>query len=387
MFSKLDTNKLISLLFLLFVIIVYIYRLDHLFNNNVNHATSWWLSNYEYGLTKRGLLGQIFYNISFNLNISILDVLKIFQICLFSLLIFLISIILINKQVSLFFFIYLFSPVLFLSYINDIFFIARQEIFLFIFYILNIFLLKKKKIKFLFIFNLITFPLMILIHELSIFYFSYFFTLNLMFAKNEKLSNVILKYLIYFFVCLITLIFLLHNHNPLASEQLCKNIIELGGHVQTCNDLQVSSINHNIKERLSDTISIIIKNNYLKNYFIYMLLSIVPFLFIKKFLSMSDLDLKKLTILIFSNFLFSLPLFILAYDWGRWLHIHFMTIFIILINFLPNDKQINSFDFIYKKILFLLFLFFYIIIWAMPVCCEKEFRLGLISKLNYINKF
>ena len=132
--KKTNFKKFIILSFLIFLVVFYTIRLDQLFNNSVNHATSWWLFNYEYGLTRRGLIGQILFYFSTNFNFNILDLLQITQTISFSIFIFLIGNFILKKNISIYFFLYFFSPSLFLIYINDIFYIARQEIFLFIYF-------------------------------------------------------------------------------------------------------------------------------------------------------------------------------------------------------------------------------------------------------------
>ena len=385
--KKINFEKLIILSFLILLVIFYTIRLDQLFNNSVNHATSWWLYNYEYGLTRRGLIGQLLFYFSTHFDVNILNLLQITQTILFSIFIFLIGNFILKKNISIYFFLYFFSPSLFLIYINDIFYIARQEIFLFIFFSLYIFKLKKSSNnKYSFLIDTFIFSLLTLIHEAMIFYFSYFFIANLIFCK-KKIKEIIFNFLIHFIVCASITFALINTDSSIYFDSICNEIIQLGGHLNTCDDLKASSLNLSISKTILLNIKVIISQNYLFNYFLQIVLSLIPLLYMKKFLDLKEINIKKILLLILFSIFFSLPLFYLAYDWGRWIHINLILIFIILINFLPkkenNFKKLNLKNNFYLIICIIV----YSTTWSIPVCCEDEFIFGLSEKINtFINK-
>lgn len=386
--KKTNFKKFIILSFLIFLVVFYTIRLDQLFNNSVNHATSWWLFNYEYGLTRRGLIGQILFYFSTNFNFNILDLLQITQTISFSIFIFLIGNFILKKNISIYFFLYFFSPSLFLIYINDIFYIARQEIFLFIYFFFYILKLKKNiNNKYSFLIDTFIFSLLTLIHESMIFYFSYFFIANLIFCKKKRIREIIFNFLIHFIVCASLTFILIKSNNSIHIDSICNEIIQLGGHLKTCDDLKVSSLNLSISKIILINKNWIITHNYLYNYFLLIVLSLIPLLYMKKFLDLKEVNIKKVLILVSINSIFSLPLFYLAFDWGRWIHMHFILIFIILINFLPNKNYIFKNLSLKNNFYLIIFIIIYSSTWSVPVCCEDEFKFGLSEKINtFINK-
>ena len=77
-----------------------------------------------------------------------------------------------------------------------------------------------------------------------------------------------------------------------------------------------------------------------------------------------------------SYFLLIIPIFIVGFDWGRWIFSLFYFLIFTLINIKPIDK-INSFN--SKEILFLVISFFTI----MPECCLEMTRGDMITKNLY----
>lgn len=67
--------------------------------------------------------------------------------------------------------------------------------------------------------------------------------------------------------------------------------------------------------------------SYFWSYGIALLLGLIPFvLFVKYSTEKIKLGIKKFLLVFLFLFLFSAPLFLLAFDWGRWINIHFMML-------------------------------------------------------------
>ena len=77
-----------------------------------------------------------------------------------------------------------------------------------------------------------------------------------------------------------------------------------------------------------------------------------------------------------SYFLLIIPIFIVGFDWGRWIFSLFYFLIFTLVNIKPIDK-VNSFN--SKEILFLVISFFTI----MPECCLEMTRGDMITKNLY----
>ena len=80
-------------------------------------------------------------------------------------------------------------------------------------------------------------------------------------------------------------------------------------------------------------------NEYLL-YFISLAFSIFHLSYYLKFLK----DRKVISILLIGAFLFSVPLFYLAIDWGRWMYIHMMMMIVLFALLLKKDSSAYAFE-------------------------------------------
>lgn len=88
-------------------------------------------------------------------------------------------------------------------------------------------------------------------------------------------------------------------------------------------------------------------------YFISLAISVFHIGYYLKYLS----NRKVLSILLIGAFLFSLPLFYLAIDWGRWMYIHMMLIIVLFALLLKKGKTIYAFETIVVSRKFYIILF------------------------------
>ena len=157
--KKFNENNLISLIFILLI-------LFGLFFNTLSNKTyqndSWtigeWLINYQGGFVRRGLIGELIYFVSSSFNLTPIYIIWFLSISAYLTLIAL-SLKDAKGKVSK---IFLLSPGIFLSpLIGD--FLIRKDILLLIFFLINLKIIKASKPNF-FIFNVVNI-LGILIHE------------------------------------------------------------------------------------------------------------------------------------------------------------------------------------------------------------------------------
>lgn len=88
-------------------------------------------------------------------------------------------------------------------------------------------------------------------------------------------------------------------------------------------------------------------------------------------------------------FLFTLPIFLIVNDWGRYLNIHFINHGLLFALIIKNHSdnfniQFNKY-FIFKKLLITIVIFFYITSWFMPHCCRTNIGDGYKSIYNRIS--
>ena len=187
--SLFNRNNLIILFFIFLILNYLFFNYRILFREN-GYILGDWLVNYNGGFVRRGLLGQLFFNVSKLFNISIIGI-----IFFFSSLIYISSLILFYKIIkhklsNNIVLLLLFLPSTLLFNFFDPLTVGRKEIlvfFLFLIYFINL----EKNI---FIINLLIYILSIvflLTHEIIFFHLPYFFLLRYLYLikKNKDELN------------------------------------------------------------------------------------------------------------------------------------------------------------------------------------------------------
>ena len=361
-----------------------------------------WLINYSNGFVRRGLIGEILIKISSIINFNL-------QYLVLFFLIFLLTIFykksynLISKiEYGKIYYFLIFSPFFFFFYIVNHSAGIRKEFLLYLFFI---YLITDEKIdisKYKLYFYSLIFSILILIHEGLIFYLP-FYLLFIIFISNRKNLKTIFYNLGLVISCSLFFALLSINFNGSDEhvvkicESLTYNVKEScvnGGAINHLKDGLSYSIKHVLKEH--DTLSIfnwilitlfgffpiiiIFKNSVFKNnYFInsYLYLKTKNFYII--FLALSLVSI--------------LPLFIVAFDWGRWLSIYYhLTAFNLI--YLIKSKKIklnekNFFELFFTKKILQKNIFIILILYATfvtPSVFDKKSDKSLNPyKFNYLN--
>lgn len=88
-------------------------------------------------------------------------------------------------------------------------------------------------------------------------------------------------------------------------------------------------------------------------------------------------------------FFFTLPVFFVVNDWGRYLNIHFICHGLLFALILKNHSddfklRLNKL-FIFKRLSIIIIIFIYLTSWFMPHCCRTEIGDGYKSIYNRIS--
>ena len=115
-------------------------------------------------------------------------------------------------------------------------------------------------------------------------------------------------------------------------------------------------------------------NQYLIVYGTYLLLALIPYFFNQ------HVELEKYKI--FFVIIQVLPLFIVAYDWGRWIFIISNLLFIF---YYESDIQPNnSYLPVFSGVSFIA-LMMYVILWRIPYCCVEDLNIINLFRVNKLN--
>ncbi len=357
-----------------FIIFLSTFSLLKIFNNVVNLDTyeyGEWLINYQSGFIRRGLSGEIIFQLSRlfdgNLKFTYFIILSVICLTFYRLNYILLK----NIKFNFFTILILFSPLLYFFFILINGVGIRKEILLFLFYLWYLISISSKSFnenslwKFIFIF-----PVLLFIHEGIFFYLPYIFIPILLIKKKEEYKNFIPHFLVLIFVSILSMIILyFFKGSEKNAFEICRSLktfapigcLERGPIFALKNSLLKDQANNSMLFFYLDASF----TSWL-GYLTYVIYSFVPFILLFKFAEIKN----KLTYIFiyFLIIIFSLPLFHVAEDWSRWFSIHIhLTVFLLFFlqnkkmikyKIIRNSKKINDF-FMNKKALLFLFLFIY----------------------------
>lgn len=326
--SKIINYKLLSYLFLLSIFIFITYKLYFIDQANHPFILADWLINFEDGGFKRRGISDSF--LFFLQDITSLKLqLLVYFIQLTFYVIFFYSFIIISKE-KIFpplLFLYIWSPLVLLFYVNDTSTLGRKEIILFALFGLYIISIIKNKftLKHDILFALLL-SIAVLFHELIIFYIPYFLFSRKIYSKQASIN--ILTNLLYIFSVFIPasliIIFGTKINNGLTFD-----ILENRG--VTIISYGILNYDLNVQKFLMQHFI-----TYLTYFLIFAYTYSLLFSIIKNF----KLDL--INRIFIKCIVFSLPLFLVGIDWGRWLNIHFILILLLFTPKLPNQYNFND---------------------------------------------
>tara|TARA_Y100000590_G_scaffold452799_1_gene596655 strand:+ start:125 stop:1405 length:1281 start_codon:yes stop_codon:yes gene_type:complete len=341
-------------------VLISLYAVLGVFHSSI--AFNWtfqdWLINYEGGFIRRGLSGQIIEAISsyfFNQNkifyfgaqihLVYFYIVSFFCILFYALMYRLIKDESFNLQ-NLFI---IFSPLSITFIIYNGGAVGRKEILYFIFFLAFLYIieiLKKKELSIFFL--IIFFPLILLLHEGLIFFISAFLVIFLFEINkvNKKfiLSTTLIFVLLSFSVFIILAV--MFEGNSTQVEAICLSLSNYP--IRNCTGMSAIgtlSIALTTTSFLSNEFDIlwnrVIEDKYLFYYPIFAIIAFFPLIMSssKYWFNISvgnkvyKLNFSIIAIIYFVN---SLPLYIFAHDWGRWLYI---TYILLLITFFHLKKM------------------------------------------------
>ena len=338
---KTYNNKtlLIYFLYLLFGCIFYLNLHINEFPNK--YVFTDWLINYEGGYVRRGLLGQLIFEISNFLNFEIKSIIFFFQIIIYSLYFLIFFLTLSRIKTNFFWLLIIFSPILFLYPLSELEALGRKDIFVItIFLVFTI--INYSSLNILLLSFIVFFGLSSLIHEITIFYiFHYLFVI---YIKNKFLINQKFDKKYYFLILIFIGILLylnLYQHNFVIIE----NIVNSYNYEDfTTESGSFSHISPSVDIVFLKTFNSINQVSILRYGFLF-LLSIFPLIFFIKIKENYENKYFNFNNIIFVIILLSIPLYLLIFDWGRVIYINYNFLIIILILFF----NLNLFDENYLK--------------------------------------
>tara|TARA_Y100000992_G_scaffold96994_1_gene62610 strand:- start:194 stop:1384 length:1191 start_codon:yes stop_codon:yes gene_type:complete len=309
------------------------------YNNYTEWTISEWLINYQGGFTRRGLIGEIIFQISTFTSYSIREIILISQIITYLLYFYLIYNFLKNSNKNIIFVFALYSPLFIIYPIAEVEVLGRKEIFTYIAFLLvaNIFSSRELQNKH-FVYVSILLVIACLIWEGIIIYISFFIFILLL--KNIFLNkpHFLIKILLCIIPFIITSYFVIFER--LDEDKLkimCDSINECYGAITYLN----RSLSSNIGE-VSSKFEIV----YLIRYLIIFLIGFFPLSLLilsSKFnLKLKSKNKNYFPLVFIIIFMPSFIFYFIAQDWGRWISASYILSFLTYIYCLKNNLIIFS---------------------------------------------
>ena len=341
------STKKIVLVYFFYLIFNHIFLLNfHLNEFPYKYVFTDWLINYEGGFIRRGLLGQIIYEVSIIFDLNFKEILFFVQATGY-LLYFVLVVNFFNKiKLNFFWLLLIFSTISFLYPISELEALGRKDIFVILLFLIFI------QVNFISLNKFLTFFLMIftiscLIHEITFFYLPYYL---LIFLYNPQIREKIK--LIHLFLILVSLIFLIYLNLTISNKANIDEIIssyqilniEIGSATGALSWLSIPFINHVsiIQNKISLTGILRFSYVILINIWIFFY-----FIRLKKNLSFASITITSNKIFI-GLLLLAIPIYLSVLDWGRVTYLIFNFMIITIIYF-KKEKLIDE-NFLQKKI-------------------------------------
>jgi hypothetical protein len=354
----------LSLLILLIFLVFYFLRIVNIQREFIQDG--WiggdWLINYSGGFIRRGGFGEIIRFINHETLIPAVSLIFYFKcFCYFSILALTFYLCCKNK-IGIIEIILLVSPWSFIFDLNYVNGSGRKEIILLLIFIIFILLYEVKnsyKFKVLFSFLLLVFPLLVLLHEGLFFFLQFFpFYVGLRSDFDARLVRLFLiPYAAAFFCLLIAYVFIGDIVNSIAicsslqltlNDSLCAGAISsLGGY-----HFQVTS-------------------GFFKTYIPIFILSFMPLICYGASVLHSGRNTKFIIYTAFSIGL-TFPLYWLASDWGRWIHVTAIILFFTILGSKTTD--LVQFKKMSPIVIFFILItpFIYIFNWRIPHVIDPD---------------
>ena len=304
-----------------------------------------WIINYQGGFTRRGLPGEIAFHIAQIFDLKLRFVILLMQIFFYGLYLILIYKFFKTIKFNGIILFSLFTPIFLIYHIAELEVLARKELFLFIGYIwfYNI-SSKESKTKNSILWIIFILPLISILYEPAIFYYTFFAATVLIKMKNENLIKIFIVIFIIFIPSIIVSYYsAFHIISKDGFEIMKSSLMNNFGEAcyMSCGlmDTKREAIVH-----IKATISKLTEKEfsiytYLFRYFLIMLIGFAPLLLLIKNseLTKKIFNFKKL-ILIFIILNIFVPIHWLMFiDWGRAVNITYVSSILFFFYLFKND--------------------------------------------------
>ena len=361
---------------LLITLLVTSFNVFQFFFEKANFQYSDWLINYQAGFVRRGLIGEIFYQLS-NLFKFRLDIIIFFFVVALYFTFYLNFFKIIKKiKIKVIDLFIILSPISFFYTAFEQKVSGRKEIIFLSLFSLFILMIKKISPKYQIIFIIFLTTITALTHSGLIFYNVYF--LALFACYNYKLGfKKITIFSIPFFISSLIVLFLISTNSTISNielKTLCNSIAE---YLPNCGEGDyVTTLTWGLKKNFDGFKLLWLNTNYIFFYFFSFIFCFIIFLYAANKSSIKNFNFFYVILICLIS---TLPLYVIGADYGRYLHISYISS-ILIYYFLLSERIIKreiNFNNL-SKIIIIPILVLYSFTFTVPFCCKTK------PKFNYI---
>ena len=390
--KKINFNHLfffyINLIFLLAVF--YLYQKHQVGNDS---TISEWMINYQGGFTRRGLIGEVCFQLARIFELELRYVIFLFQSILYFFFSIFLLIYLKNFKINWLIIFAIFSPLFILYPVAELEVLARKEIFLYVGFIIFLLLSNvhySKNLPLIYIF--FAYPVLCLIWEPFILFT--FFSLFIIIVNNKKdtLKKLFVKSFFSFSSTIIVIIIIIFKKFNLTQHQLMAESLMLSFNETCYMSCALLATKTTIYSQFQSVFALLTVEVIFR-YFLILLIGFFPLALlsfnskIKNKISFLPNNLLMILLILLSP---SLILFLSGTDWGRWANISYVFsiltfIYLLKNNFIEYNRNIIFFDKLYikNKKKFIVFFIIFAFMWNPKTGMTGDVATNSLYKIIY----
>ena len=315
-----------------------------------------WIINYQGGFTRRGLPGEVAFQIASFFELKLRFVIFMMQVIFYSIYIFLVYKYFKTVKINLIILFTIFTPIFLIYHIAELEVLVRKEIFLFIGYLWFYNISKKENhISQSIIWIIFILPIISLLYEPAFFYYSFFAATIFIKLRNEKISKILIFVILIFLPSIIISWFSAFTLISPEGFELMKNSLSEKFGEACYMSCGLMSTKKEAIVHIKATIGKLTESDYsIFRYFLILLIGFLPLLILIKnsIIKITIFKFKKL-IIPFLILNIMVPVHWLMFiDWGRAVNITYISSLFfffylyknkyINVNFKAIDKKINK---------------------------------------------
>ena len=209
--------------YLIFVLVFSCIQLFWKHEGSTDSTISEWLINYQGGFVRRGLLGELFFQISTIFEIKIRFIIFVFQITIYSIYLYLLYKFLRQIKKNFFIVLSIFSPLLIIYNLAETETLARKEVLIFIHFLILLIFFDQKRLQILYL--SISYPLLMLVWEPIVFFTGFYLIIILIDTQINNLRSLLKIVLLPSIPSLIVFFAIIFNNYSTANQDLmCLNL-------------------------------------------------------------------------------------------------------------------------------------------------------------------